>query len=144
MTDRCSKGMTKPNGSCQTRKIAMCVQCSECDYYASKANGLASRTYLDKNPHCKICQKLGKRTAIKNKSDFPRGLWSCFQTLFVPSRCLSFVKCNRINNVNERGNCKKYYGLKRLNTSELKVNNLPVLPAMLDETEMSGVSVISD
>lgn len=145
----CPNRMTKSNGSCKTGTIARCVQCSGCDYYkVDKANEqarLASRSYLRNNPHCERCRKLGKRTAIRKNTDFSGALWSCLQKPSVPAECLSFAKCNRINyDADERRTCTKFYNTRKLYTSEIQVSNLPLLPAMLDEAEMSGVSVVYD
>merc|ERR1711965_1122222 len=107
----CANRMTKPNGSCKTGMVATCVLCSGCDYYkVDQANEQATTSYLLDNPHCARCRKLGKPTAIRRKSDFSGGLWNCLQKPAVPAKCFDFAKCNRINDPNERGTCKNFYG----------------------------------
>jgi len=117
MTGSCPYRMTKSNGSCKTGTIARCVQCSGCDYYkVDDANAQASRSsreYLENNPHCARCRKLGKRTAIRKETDFSGPLWSCLQKPLVPAECLSFAKCDAFNyDANERRKCEKFYNTR--------------------------------
>merc|ERR1711862_490250 len=117
MTGSCPYRMTKSNGSCKTGTIARCVQCSGCDYYkvddANEQASRSSREYLENNPHCARCRKLGKRTAIRKETDFSGPLWSCLQKPLVPAECLSFAKCDAFNyDANERRKCEKFYNAK--------------------------------
>merc|ERR1711862_331935 len=114
MTGSCPYRMTKSNGSFKTGTIARCVQCSGCDYYkVDEANAQASRSYLENNPHCARCRKLGKRTAIRKETDFSGPLWSCLQKPLVPAECLSFAKCDAFNyDANERRKCEKFYNTR--------------------------------
>merc|ERR1711885_122632 len=69
-----------------------------------------SRTSMAQNPHCALCRRLGKRTAIRKSEDmvFP------VSRLYVPATCLEDnLRCNELN-TKERNACKAYYSSMRV------------------------------
>ena len=120
---------------CKVSKTEHCVRCSHCDNYWQN----------NKKPYCLSCQKLSfnkRPMVIRARADFTKkGIkWRCMKQVnrpALPSSCWKMAKCSTTDSA-----CRRFYSKRRLYEREPKVNNVPLLPAMLNEMETIGVSIV--